>query len=52
MPFIEADRISSTYETVIIGSGFGSFFFLHEFLKKRRPGRVLMIEWGAYRTHD
>jgi choline dehydrogenase-like flavoprotein len=52
MPFIEADRINSTYETVIIGSGFGSFFFLHEFLKKRRLGRVLMIEWGAYRTHD
>ncbi len=38
MPFIHPDRMDASYETVIIGSGFGSFFFLHEFLKYRRPG--------------
>jgi choline dehydrogenase-like flavoprotein len=52
MPFIHPDRMDASYETVVIGSGFGSFFFLHEFLKKRRAGRVLLIEWGAYKTHD
>jgi choline dehydrogenase-like flavoprotein len=52
MPFIKPDKLDSSYETVVIGSGFGSFFFLHEFLKKRRAGRILLIEWGAYKTHD
>ena len=52
MPFIHPDRMDASYETVIIGSGFGSFFFLHEFLKRRRTGRTLMVEWGAYKTHD
>jgi len=52
MPFIDADKIDASYQTVVIGSGFGSFFFLHEFLKNRPSGRVLLIEWGAYKTHD
>jgi choline dehydrogenase-like flavoprotein len=52
MPFVKPKQLDTSYETVIIGSGFGSFFFLHEFLKKRRAGRVLLIEWGAYKTHD
>jgi choline dehydrogenase-like flavoprotein len=52
MPFIDADKIDAGYEAVVIGSGFGSFFFLHEFLKKRMSGRVLLLEWGAYKTHD
>jgi choline dehydrogenase-like flavoprotein len=52
MPFIQPDRMETSYETIVIGSGFGSFFFLQEFLKKRRTGRTLMIEWGAYKTHD
>jgi choline dehydrogenase-like flavoprotein len=52
MPFVHPDKIDASYETVIIGSGFGSFFFLHEFLKRRRAGRTLLIEWGAYKTHD
>jgi choline dehydrogenase-like flavoprotein len=52
MPFIAADKIDASYQTVVIGSGFGSFFFLHEFLKNHPSGRVLLIEWGAYKTHD
>jgi choline dehydrogenase-like flavoprotein len=52
MPFIQPDRMDASYEAVVIGSGFGSFFFLHEFLKKPRAGRVLLVEWGAYKTHD
>jgi choline dehydrogenase-like flavoprotein len=52
MPFVHPDKIEASYQTVVIGSGFGSFFFLHEFLKKRRHGRTLLIEWGAHKTHD
>lgn len=35
------------YDLVIIGSGFGSSFFLSEALK-HEPGRVLVLEWGQY----
>jgi choline dehydrogenase-like flavoprotein len=53
VPFVHPARIDTSYETVVIGSGFGSFFFLHEFLKKKRgTGRVLLIEWGSYKTQD
>ncbi len=53
MPLISPDKIEAGYEAVVVGAGFGSFFFLHEFLKSKRPGaRVLMIEWGAYKNHD
>jgi choline dehydrogenase-like flavoprotein len=52
MPFIHPNKMEASYETVVIGSGFGSFFFLHEFLKRRRGGRTLLIEWGAHKTHD
>jgi len=52
MPFIHPGQMAASYEAVIIGSGFGSFFFLHEFLKKRRTGRILVVEWGAYKTRQ
>jgi choline dehydrogenase-like flavoprotein len=52
VPFVDPARINASYEAVVIGSGFGSFFFLHEFLKKRRTGRVLVIEWGSYKTQE
>jgi choline dehydrogenase-like flavoprotein len=52
VPFIHPDKADASYETIVIGSGFGSFFFLQEFLKKPRAGRTLVVEWGAYKTHD
>jgi choline dehydrogenase-like flavoprotein len=50
--FVQPEQLAASYETIVIGSGFGSFFFLSEHLKRRRPGRVLLIEWGAHKTHD
>lgn len=39
------------FDVVIVGSGFGSSFFLHRLLRK--PGqRVLVLEWGGHATHD
>lgn len=35
------------YEMVVIGSGFGSSFFLTEALKHTK-GRVLIVEWGDF----
>jgi len=39
------------FDLVVIGSGFGSSFFLHEHLK-RRKARVLVLEWGRHNTHE
>ncbi|WP_404477814.1 GMC oxidoreductase [Novosphingobium sp. BL-52-GroH] len=39
------------FDTIVIGSGFGSGFFLHEALKHRRSGKVLVLEWGQIRSH-
>ncbi|MER9851738.1 GMC family oxidoreductase [Mesorhizobium sp. M0106] len=39
------------FDLVVIGSGFGSAFFLHEF-SRRRKARILVLEWGRHNTHD
>lgn len=39
------------FDTIVIGSGFGAGFFLHEALKHARTGRVLVLEWGDIRDH-
>lgn len=41
----------SRFDTIVIGSGFGSGFFLHEALRHARTGRVLVLEWGEIRDH-
>ncbi len=51
MPFISHDQMREQYDTVVIGSGFGALFYVHELLKKPRPGRVLILEWGANKDH-
>ncbi|SDR84995.1 Choline dehydrogenase [Halopseudomonas xinjiangensis] len=44
---IPADIDKQHYDMVVIGSGFGSSFFLSEALKHTK-GRVLIVEWGDY----
>lgn len=39
------------YELIIIGSGFGSSFFLKEALDKIQ-GNILIIEWGSHNSWD
>ena len=39
------------YDLVVIGSGFGSAFFLHGFAG-RRKARILVLEWGRHHTHE
>ncbi|MBV7266273.1 GMC oxidoreductase [Erythrobacter ani] len=35
------------WDVVVIGSGFGSLFFLHSYLKRHPDHRILVLEWGA-----
>lgn len=50
---VTADVASTQhYDTVIVGSGFGSAFFLHEALRHARTGKVLLLEWGPIASHD
>jgi choline dehydrogenase-like flavoprotein len=45
---VDASKVNNAhYELVVIGSGFGSSFFLSEALKHIK-GRALIIEWGDY----
>ena len=40
------------YEVVIIGSGFGSLFFIKQYLEKRPKAKVAVIEWGQNNDHS
>lgn len=54
---MQINRVSASdidkqhYELVVIGSGFGSSFFLNEALKHIQ-GRALIIEWGDFHSWD
>ena len=36
------------YDIVIVGSGFGSAFFLHETLRLSEAANILVLEWGRH----
>jgi choline dehydrogenase-like flavoprotein len=40
-----------TFDAVVVGSGFGSLFFVEGLLSKRPQARVLMLERGLARSH-
>ena len=40
--------LRARYDVVIVGSGFGSSFFLHRLLQSDRPQRILVLEWGDH----
>jgi choline dehydrogenase-like flavoprotein len=39
------------FDVVVIGSGFGSLFFVEGYLRKRPSARILMLERGRNNTH-
>lgn len=47
-----ASIANETFDLVIIGSGFGSSFYLHQILEQKASSRILVLEWGKHRTHD
>lgn len=52
MARITAEGINEAYDLVLVGTGFGSSFFLEGYLRRRPRARVLVLEWGAYRDAD
>ncbi|QEH78795.1 GMC family oxidoreductase [Sphingomonas sp. C8-2] len=50
-PIDPATLAGQHFDTVVVGSGFGAAFFVHKLLE-RRPGRVLIVEWGRHHPHD
>ncbi|MHA7899884.1 MAG: GMC oxidoreductase [Henriciella sp.] len=40
------------YDVIVVGSGFGSLFFLKRFLARSGNVRVALVEWGADRSPD
>jgi choline dehydrogenase-like flavoprotein len=40
-----------TFDVVVIGSGFGSLFFVEGYLRKHPAARILMLERGSKNTH-
>lgn len=39
------------YDVVVIGTGFGSLFFVEGYLGKRPAARILMLERGTFNSH-
>lgn len=48
---IEQTAVSGPYDLVVVGSGFGSLFYLHRLLARRPATRVLLLEAGGLLTH-
>ncbi len=40
-----------TYDVIVVGSGFGSLFFIEGFLRKRPQARILVLERGRANSH-
>ena len=48
----EAQRAAEgTYDVIVVGSGFGSLFFLEGYLRRRPQARILMLERGHHHSH-
>lgn len=43
--------VSQHYDVVVVGSGFGSLFFVEGFLGKRPAARILILERGTFNSH-
>lgn len=52
MRFVEATALKGPYDAVVVGSGFGSLFFVQGFLRNRPKARVLILEWGRFHPHQ
>lgn len=46
------DKIDHAYDVIVVGSGFGSTFFLYQFLKHVPPAaKILVLEQGQFYSH-
>ncbi|MGE0118036.1 MAG: GMC oxidoreductase [Dongiaceae bacterium] len=52
MPFIRTSQVEESYDLVVIGSGFGSLFFVHKTLLLNPKLRILMLERGEATPYE
>lgn len=52
MRFADPRKIKDTYDLVVVGTGFGSLFFVKKFLERQPRSKVLMLEWGKHHSHQ
>jgi len=52
MQFVTALEAADTWDVVVVGSGFGSLFFLKRYLELKPNSRVLILERGRHNTTD
>ena len=52
MNIIDPANSSQHWDVIVIGSGFGSMFFLQSFIQARPNDKVLIVEMGNYRSHE
>lgn len=51
--FVDPASIANqAYDLVIVGSGFGSSFYLRRILERKASARILVLEWGKHRPHE
>lgn len=43
--------VQEHFDVVVVGSGFGSLFFVEGYLSKRPTARILMLERGTFNSH-
>lgn len=51
MRFVEPQNVTGHYDLVVVGSGFGSLFFVKKFLERQPKSQILILEWGQFNTH-
>ncbi len=43
--------VQEHFDVVVVGSGFGSLFFVEGYLSKRPAAKILMLERGTFNSH-
>jgi choline dehydrogenase-like flavoprotein len=52
MPLVNPSAVGADYDLVVVGTGFGSLFFVEKTLQLDPKMRVLMLEWGTWKSHE
>lgn len=52
MQFITAEDAAGAWDVVVVGSGFGSLFFLKRYLELKPRSRILILERGRHNTSE
>jgi choline dehydrogenase-like flavoprotein len=51
-PVDPSSLADQSFDLIIVGSGFGSAFYLSRILERKASARILVLEWGKHHPHD